>query len=91
MSVVQKLTFRYKSRLLRRLERKFTAIAKVDHEGLRRRKNESTMPIEILIGALAATAVKLVAEGAAKKTGEETASAGFKLLGWNPLFPPKSS
>lgn len=40
------------------------------------------MAVEIVIGALVAAAVKLVAEGAAKKTGEETAGAGFKLLGW---------
>jgi hypothetical protein len=40
------------------------------------------MAVEIAIGALIAAAVKLVAEGAAKKTGEETAGAGFKLLRW---------
>jgi hypothetical protein len=40
------------------------------------------MPVEIVIGALVTAAVKLVAEGLAKKTGEETASAAFKVLGW---------
>jgi hypothetical protein len=40
------------------------------------------MPVEIAIGGLVAAAVKLVAEGLAKKSGEETASAGFRLLAW---------
>jgi hypothetical protein len=40
------------------------------------------MVAEIALGALVAAAIKLVAEGAAKKTGEETAGAGFRLLGW---------
>lgn len=40
------------------------------------------MPLEIVIPALVTAAVKLVAEAFAKKTGEDAASAGFKLLGW---------
>jgi hypothetical protein len=47
------------------------------------------MAVEIALGALAIAAVKCVVpyleeigKGAAKKTGEETANVGFKLLGW---------
>jgi hypothetical protein len=40
------------------------------------------MVVEMTIGALVAAAIKLVAEGAAKKTGEEAASAGLKVLTW---------
>lgn len=40
------------------------------------------MAVEIVIGALVAEAVKLAAKAIAKKTGEEAASAGFRLLGW---------
>jgi hypothetical protein len=38
--------------------------------------------IEMAIGALLTAAMKLVVEGAAKKTGEESANAGIKLLSW---------
>jgi hypothetical protein len=38
--------------------------------------------IEIALGTLMAAAVKLVAEGAATKTGEEGANTAIKLLGW---------
>jgi hypothetical protein len=40
------------------------------------------MAVEIAIGAIVAAAVNLMAQGAAKKTGEETVSAGLKLLRW---------
>jgi hypothetical protein len=40
------------------------------------------MVVELALGTLASTAVRLVVEGAAKKTGEEGATAGIRILAW---------